>query len=80
MAKATRLISPLRISPDPVATCKGCERPIDPRATPNLNVILTGNAALDSQAGALELSPVFDLYHAPCWLTAAKMNKAIEDA
>ena len=74
----TSLLSPLRISPYPVIRCKGCGEWIAPLENPNPNIVLTGNGAVSD--GSFELSPVFDVYHAPCWLTAAKMNETIEEA
>ncbi len=49
-------------------SCGGCKEDIDLET--NQNVVLTGNA--NSIDGMPCLSPVFNIYHAPCWLKAAK--------
>jgi hypothetical protein len=74
MTKQAIFVSPLRISPFATVRCKGCENWIVPLENPNPNLILTGNGAV-SDDGGFEFSPVFDLYHARCWLTAAKLEE-----
>ena len=71
---STHLISPLRISPDAALRCKGCGEYV--AVLEILNVVLHGNATINE--GSVELSPVFGLYHTPCWAKEVNLDLLTE--